>query len=1126
MEYDFRSCLTRVLAALAVLTVFAMPLFAQRLDGTLSGSVHDPSGALVSDAKVTATNQGTGFSQSVESTSAGTYVFPNLLGGMYTVTVEKAGFEKIVNKNVEVRVNQITQVDAHLTIGTSTTTVEVMAGAETIQTSSATLTNNFDANMLVGLPVQAQGGGVLNLAILAPNTTSQGGGVLGEGGSIGGARPRMNNFVVDGLDDNRVDITGPITTIVGDAISEFNLITNEFSAEYGHSAGGQFILTTKSGTNNFHGTGFIINNNRNYNAFDNIEAEGQGCGTNPNCERARFDYNIAGGSIGGPIVKNKIFFFAAYQRQFAGFAGSSSIIEAPTASGLANLKTLSEDSAVTEILNEFPTAPAPSRTIDVTNANAGVTLPVDVGDLSLLAPSFLNETDWNVSGDMNLGRHQIRMRYLSNKLEQPNLSDPPIPTFSGAVAYRVHKATFSDVLPVSGRFINDFRAGYSRLIQSYSVPEQFSNFPNVFVNELASFQVGPEGNSPQSGGQNVYQLLDQMSYSKGGHTLKWGGEYRRWIAPSGFLPRERGEWQYSTLDNLVNDYVPIDFAKRGAGSGVFDGNQTASFGFFQDDWKVTPRLTLNLGIRYEWFGLPNGEKLQALNSVSSLSGTPLVFNAPKTDTNNWAPRFGVAWDPLGDGKWAVRGGFGVSYDVIPENFPSLSLPPQLQSEQDPFITCGLPQAPSWCAGFDGSVYGGGGSTGQGFLANGGLLQVNLPPTSQADARAATQGKIVDHVMPKMFTYTLSVQHELARNTSVELRYLGTRGTELPVQAQINMRNAFDNGATPLPTYFSTGGIPAAFAPGAATLADFQSFIGRPYGADGFLGPVTSFPPLATSIYHSGSVDFIHRSGAIHGLFLRANYTWAHNIDNSTNELFSSLINPRRAQDANHIDEERGRSVLDIRHKAALSWTYQLPKMSSGNRFLKGVVNGWEYNGTYVIQTGQPATARSITDSNGNLDTAGDRPVFNSAGNPHLGTAVSSVCWDGAVTSIGCADATQIVGYVANNPNAAFVQAGVGARSTVGRNTLTTPGRNNWDMAVFKNTYITENKYIQFRAEAFNVFNHPQYSFANPGVYPIAGIDDSAINASGYVDVRGALFLDPKQLNGGSRQIQLGMKFIF
>jgi hypothetical protein len=1133
MKTDLRQKLTRLLVA-SVLLVISIPTWAQRVDGTLRGDIHDPSGALIEGAKVVATNQETGVTQSVDSSSAGTYVFPNLLSGTYSIAVEKAGFERYLNRNIGVRANQVTQADARLTVGTSNTTVEVTAGAETVQSSDSTLTNTFDNRQLVSLPVQAQGGGVLNLAILAPNTTNQGGGVLGEGGSIGGARPRMNNFTVDGLDDNDVNITGHLTNVVSDAIGEFTLITNQFSAEYGHSAGGQFSLVTRSGTNDFHGTAFIINNNRHYNAFDNIDKRSQGCDTNPDCEKPRFDYNIIGGSLGGPIIKNKVFFFGAYQRQIFGGAASSTIISAPTAEGLANLKALAANSAVTEILDTFPTSATadPALESSATNTATATTLPIPIGSLALLAPDTLDETDWNAGGDVNFSKHQLRMRYLRNNVAQPNQSDPPIPQFTGTVTNRVHKATVSDVWTLSSRLINDLRLGYSRQIQDFGVPSQFSNFPNVFVLELANFQVGPEANSPQSGGQNVYQILDQMSYAKGAHTFKWGAEYRRWIAPGGFLPRGRGEWQYADFNELVNDYVPTAFAKRGAGSGLFDGNQTAWFGFFQDDWKVSSRITLNLGLRYEWFGLPNGERLQAMNSISDLPGTPLVFGIPKTDRNNFMPRLGFAWDPRGDGKWAVRGGFGISYDVIPQNFPSLSLPPQLQSEQDPFITCGLPNAPTWCSGFDPDVYGLGGHTGQGFLANGGLLQVNIPPATQADARASTQGKIVDHVMPKIYTWTLSVQRELFKNTSLEVRYLATKGTELPVQRQINMRSAFDNGAEPLPTFFSTGDIPSSFDAGSPNLEAFGNAIGRPYAADGFLGPVTSFPAIGNSIYHSGSLDFIHRLGLIPGLYFRANYTYSHNIDDSTNELFSSLINPRRAQDANHIQEDRGNSVLDIRHKGALSWVYQLPKTTAGNAFMRGFLNGWELNGTYLIQSGQPATAQSLVDANGNLDGAGDRAVFNSGGDPHLGSSVGTVCWDGAVVSIGCDTLatpppdSNIVGYVADNPNAAYVQAGRGARTTVLRNTLTTPGRNNVDFSVFKNTYITETKYIQFRAEAFNVFNHPQFSFANPGVFAIAGIDDQSINAQSYVDVTSPQFLDARQLSGGSRQIQLGLKFIF
>lgn len=209
----------------------------------------------------------------------------------------------------------------------------------------------------------------MDLATLLPNTTTQGGGVLGAGGSVGGARPRMNNFSVDGLDDNDVSVTGPISTVIqdADAVSEFTVINNQFSAEYGHSAAGQFNLITKSGTNNWHGNAFWFTRNRKLNALDNIQkASGLTAETKP-----RFDHNTGGGTLGGPIVKNKVFIFGAFQKDYEGRAGSSSLVEAPTATGLVNLKSLAENGAVTSILDQFPTAGSATRTINVTKFQQG-----------------------------------------------------------------------------------------------------------------------------------------------------------------------------------------------------------------------------------------------------------------------------------------------------------------------------------------------------------------------------------------------------------------------------------------------------------------------------------------------------------------------------------------------------------------------------------------------------------------------------------------------------------------------------------------------------------------------------------------------------------------------------------
>jgi hypothetical protein len=443
------------------------------------------------------------------------------------VTVEVSGFQKYTRQQIAVRTNQVTEVSPKLAIQGATAEVGVTTGAEIIQLNPE-LVNTFDANQIVNLPFTAPLGAnaVLNLATLAPGTTTQGGGVLGEGGSIGGTRPRMNNFTVDGLDDNRVDITGSITNVIQDAVSEFTLVTNQFSADLGHSAGGQFNVVTKSGTNEWHGTAGIVNNNRHYNAFDNIQKQAQGCDSGP-CDKPRTDFNSASGTVGGPIIKDKAFFYGGYQRVWAGFAGSSTTLESPTAAGITNLNTLASSDAVRNIIAQFPVASSAKRTINVRNPRTNVTLPVAIGELASLAPNLFNEHDYLANGDLNLSKQQLRFRYIHNRNSKPNLSDPPLEQFSGDVSVKVHKFSFGDVWTVNPTLVNDFRVGYTRYQNAFTVPEQYRNFPNVYVNELTNFQVGPESNSPQASGQNVYQLIEQMSHTRGAHTYKFGIELRR-----------------------------------------------------------------------------------------------------------------------------------------------------------------------------------------------------------------------------------------------------------------------------------------------------------------------------------------------------------------------------------------------------------------------------------------------------------------------------------------------------------------------------------------------------------------------------------------------------------------------
>jgi hypothetical protein len=1093
--------------------LFCFSAYSQRLDGTLRGTVMDPSGAVIPRAEVTVTNQTTGVKQTSLSTSTGQYVFPNLQVGMYTVGVVAKGFKDFIRKDVEVLPNQVISADANLPLASATAIVEVTTGGETVQTTTSQLSNDFGSRAVSDLPSPGLGGGPLNLALLVPNTTTQGAGVLGEGGSIGGARPRLNSFNIDGVDDNRVDVTGHTSEVIPEAVADFNLVTNMFSAELGHSAGGQFNIITKSGTNSWHGSLWEFNNNRNFNAMDNLEKSSN------LTEPRRVDRNRAGAEIGGPILKNHLFIYGAYQFSNTGLAAAAVQQLAPTAEGLASLRAMAASSEVASIISQFPTAAAADSAPQVVN---GVTIPI--GTFQPAAPSFLNQHDFNINGDLLLGNHQLRTRFLYDRQRSPNVNpDTPLSQFTGNIEADNRKAIVTDAWAITPRVMNDFRVSYSRFVQGFTVPAEFANFPNAKIDVLG-LNIGPEGNSPQSYTQNNYQVLDNVSIVKGAHTLKFGSEYRRWIAPSDFLPRSRGEWDYADLQTLVNDQVPTGFngALRGAGSGVFDGNQHAIYGFVQDDWKILPNLTLNLGVRYEWTSNPADVKKQLLNAISTLPGV-FEFREPKTDTNNVMPRIGFAWDPLNDHKWAVRGGFGVSFDVTPQNFPLLQLPPQLQTEQNPDITCTLPGAPAWCANF---VSGG---PGNGFLAGGGLLQVNVPPTTREEAQAATQGIILDQVQPKVLTWTLGVQREIMKNTSVEVRYLGTRATQLPIQARINTQSAFTAGLQPLPTFFNAGQIPASIL-GGTRLSDFESF-------DPFIHPefstITAFPPFGGSIYHAGSVDMNRRFAR--GIMLRANYTWAHNIDDATNELFSSVVNPRRPFDWMNLALDRGRSTLDVRHKFALSWMYEIPKVTTDNGFLKTVAHGWQWNGTYLVQTGQPVSLLANADSNANGDAAGDRGILNTSGTERIGSGVDLVCVGaGGLTSIspaatGCAGGSaNVAGYVATNPSARYIVAELGALPTLGRNSFESPGVNVWNMGLFKNTKLTERTTLQFRVDTFNTFNHRNFSLAQPTVFQtgvLIGTVNNALSTT-YSNIPSDLFLNDRQFTGGSRQMQLGVKLIF
>lgn len=1107
--------------------------FGQRTTGRLRGQILDPSGGAVANAQVTVTNQQTGVTVTITTTSAGTYELPSVLPGLYRVSVEAKGFRNLVKKDLPVLADQDNVADAQLELGSASETVEVVAGSVAVQTSSSTLNNNFNAKDVTELPGAAGtlNGSPLNLAVLAPNVVAQPGGVTGTGGAVGGTRPRDNNFTVDGVDDNNLGVTGNNSTVIPDAVAEFALTTNQFSAEYGHSAGGQFSLITKTGTNNWHGSGEWYNQNRNYNSLDNLTKDAIAGGTIPG--QPAFDNNRFGGTVGGPLIKNKWFIFGAYEYTTLHGQGTATPLIAPTATGLSMLQTMAADSAVQNILANFPVAPSNDLNPITVNGQS-----VPIGNLIIISPLFQREHDAIVNTDYTLGKHQLGARFLFNQESFINPVNSTQAVFNQSEPVHNRKIALSDVWTVNNTVVNDLRLQYSFF--SLALVNPCSVCPSdVTIGDLGFNTIGPSDNQDQK--QNTYQILDTVTWSHGKHTFKFGGQYNHFIYPQFFLPRSNGDYWYTNTEELVNDNLASVAGRtlRGAGTGSFLGTQSAFYAFVQDDIKLTPRLTLNLGLRYEYWTNPVGGNAQSLNAISSVPGV-ITFGKPGTDKNNVAPRIGVAFDPTGSGKTAIRAGFGIAYDVKFQNFASITLPPQLQSELNPNSACTLNPQPSWCANPNGS----------GFLAGGGLPSAYIPPASQLAARSLTTSFIDNTVMPKILTWSLGVQRELYRNAIIEFRYLGTRGLELPVQFRRNFISAFDGGVTPLPTFFQASDVPTSWSASTPTDAAFNSFNPNTYAQFGFQGNITSDPPLGGSKYHAASVSFTQHSRF--GLTFNTNYTWAHTTDNSTNEFFTSLLNPRRAQDTNRLANDWASSDLDVRQHFALSWTYQVPNFENWNGFIRALTNGFQIGSVLLVQTGQPVTIQSGLDSNGNGDSAGDRASLNPFGTARTGSDVFAVCAlpGGAVTLSnggpgafgtptgvgaggGCFNPTDptggtffpAIGYRPVNFNSKYVVTGPGAQANLGRNSVTTPGFTTLNLSLAKNINFAESKYLQLKANFFNILNHPNYALSNGNVFSIAGVT-TATTTQGYVLPTDPNFLNARLFSGGIRSITLGLKLVF
>lgn len=1046
----------RMWALLALLPLVSSVLYAQATDSIIVGTVTDASGTGVAGAMVVATNKDTNVRYNTVANGEGQYRLNNVPAGRYEVSAMAAGFAMAKVGDVQTDLNRTATVNLGLAVGSVTTQVEVQEAVAPIDMTTSQLQGTYGSQAALDMPTAGiskivNGAGIYNISLNFAGVALAGGVGYGTGPSVAGQRSENNTFAIDGVDNNDHDVTGPVVYVANDAIAQFSVLQNQFSPEFGGASGGVFNVIVKSGTNQIHGSIYDYLQNRNLNAVDNSEVL-QGFRSNP-----RFDLNRLGATIGGPIKKDKLFYFGNFEYNPIGQAGSpGQTVYAPTAAGLSVLNGMSGISKTNLNLFEkyvpVATAADPTNPITVNGVN------IPNGPLSFAAPNYDNNynaitaIDWNISD-----RDQIRGRYIYNRITGFD-ANAALPVFYGPEPIRNNMISVSEFHNFSPTTENELRLSYAR--HNQQIPPGnvtfpgLNTFPNIVIEELGSLQIGPDPNSPSGGIQNLSQLQEALTKSWGKHTFKAGYNFTDMILSSFFVQRVRGDYRYSSLELFLNDTSPDLLGERtfGATTGVPEGFlQNAAY--FNDDFRVRSNLTLNLGVRYEYVTVPVASRAQKFSAIASVPGG-IQFNEPATSKNDWSPRIGFAFSPGTGGKWAIRGGFGRSFDLPYANLSINANPAYYQVTEDVNLLTPVPN----------------------FLANGGLTYTSPTALTQAQSRAAISAYTFDQIRPYALNGTLGVQRLIGKDYTLEARYVYTKGVHLYVQDRLNVVSPLDSGLY-TPTYFT--------APSAAQLAGLTTTLGqienvvlpgataaRPWNnlaSLGFNNAISGFNPYGDSRYNGLALQLTKRfSKNFSGVVA---YTWSHNQDDATATVFSTYFTPRRAQNFQNLNADWSDSALDRRQRLTISPVYDFKISQNKSWILKNLVSNWSFLGTYTIQTGELSTVQSNVDSNLNNDTAGDRAIVNPAGISNVGTGVAAYDAAGQVVSAGD---SRIVAYVAKNPNARYVTAGLGARANGGRNTIPMPGINNFDISVIKRFSLTESKRMEFSGQFVNLFNHAQY----------------------------------------------------
>ena len=1030
------------LKTIFVLAAFSAAVgYAQLTRGFISGTVQDPAGAVIPNAAVKIVQKNTGFERTTNTNTTGLYRFVGVDSGSYTVEFTAPGFQITRLGNIEVGTAQEVTVNQTLAIATSSTVVEVTeapTGVE-LSKSTATIERTLPQIFIQNIPLTSGTRDVNQLALLAP-TSSRGPGSTGI--SANGQRARNNNFLLDGIDNNDPSVTIANNRVVPEALQEFQVQIAAYSAEYGRNTGAQIISTTRSGGNAFHGEAYDYHNG-NWLQPVTLPNKRAGLTATP-----RFTQNQVGGDLGGPIKRNKLFFFALFDdnlRREAPSAGNSSSAIIPTQAGYAMLASLplgpgqsqAARSAALNALGFLPTVYSTYSPFFTNQRNVtvnGVAIPFGTVQIPLANPSDFYYATARVDYQLST-KDTLFFRTSIDKRQQPDVASNLQfgSLFSGGQAIDRQNYVWGDTHVFSPRLTNQFNFAYIRGILDF--PENDPKTPSTGI--TGAFTIGGASNFPQSRTQWEYVYQDVATWQLGRHSLKMGVDMRRLRLLNLAAFDSKGTFTFDNFEDFVNNR-PAQVVQA-LNQATFDAHQTQQNYFVQDDFKVTRNLTLNIGLRYEYQNAPFG----FFGATDAPSLGALVPGPVKADKNNWAPRAGFAYSPsfkgglfgklFGDGESVIRGGYGMAYDVLFYNILTVN------ASNFPRVVSLTNTDRNGLANTYPSL-----TKGQAPTFNPLATWVNSPTNLQN---------------PTSHFYSFALQRKLLREWVVEAGYSGNRAYHGINQGQLNPGVLTDAQAATVVASKNVNSIPSLQAR-------------RIYPQFGSRILISSD---ATSNFNAVYVKADKRLS--HGLLLGFNYTFGKILSNNDESLGVGAItagSPQIPQNYFNFKPEYSVSAFDRTHRYALYFTYQVPWFENGmlaNRAVKRAFSGFVITAFTEAQSGQPFTILTGVDTYGNGAGGGARPFYNPGGSitkdpvsGDLRTFVTPLNGTGIVTTtLGSS------GLPLANSSAVF--------GNLGKNTFRGPSFDNQNISFVKKFAITERIGIEVRSDFINVFNHR--NFANP-----------------------------------------------